>query len=41
MGNEEELPFCECGECDLRVTKPGNRFVRGHKRRKLRLLKCM
>ena len=25
-----ELPFCECGECGLRVTKPGNRFIKGH-----------
>ena len=29
----EELPFCECGECGLRVTKPGNRFINGHNRR--------
>ncbi len=27
---EELLPFCECGECGLRVTKPGNRFITGH-----------
>lgn len=25
----EELPFCECG-CGKRVTKIGNRFLRGH-----------
>ena len=29
----EELPFCECGECGLRVTKKGNRFIHGHNRR--------
>ena len=29
----EELPFCECGECRLRVTKLGNRFIHGHHRR--------
>lgn len=28
-----ELPFCECGECGLRVTKPGNRFLPGHNRK--------
>ena len=33
MNNEEELPFCECGECGLRVTKKGNRFITGHNRR--------
>ena len=26
----EPLPFCECGKCGLRVTKPGNRFINGH-----------
>ena len=26
----EELPFCECGKCGLRVTKKGNRFIHGH-----------
>ena len=31
--NEELLPFCECGECGLRVTKPGNRFIHNHHRR--------
>lgn len=25
----EELPFCECG-CGKKVTKKGNRFIRGH-----------
>lgn len=29
----EELPFCECGDCGLRVTKPGNRFIIGHNNR--------
>jgi uncharacterized cysteine cluster protein YcgN (CxxCxxCC family) len=29
----ELLPFCECGECGLRVTKPGNRFIHGHNMR--------
>jgi hypothetical protein len=29
----EELPFCECGECGLRVTKPGDRFINGHQNR--------
>lgn len=27
---EELLPLCACGECGLRVTKPGNRFILGH-----------
>ena len=27
---EELLPLCECGKCGLRVTKPGNRFIKGH-----------
>ena len=31
--NEELLPFCECGECGLRVTKKGNRFIHNHHRR--------
>lgn len=30
---EELLPFCECGECGLRVTKKGNRFITGHNSR--------
>lgn len=30
---EEELPLCACGECGLRVTKLGNRFIWGHHRR--------
>ena len=29
----EELPFCECGECGLRVTKKGNRFIHNHHRK--------
>ena len=29
----ELLPFCECGECGLRVTKKGNRFINGHNSR--------
>ena len=33
MTEEELLPFCECGECGLRVTKKGNRFRSGHNRR--------
>lgn len=33
MTNNKELPFCECGECGLRVTKKGNRFIRGHNMR--------
>lgn len=27
-----ELPFCECG-CGLRVTNPGNKWIKGHHRR--------
>ena len=34
MESEIELPFCECGDCGLRVTKPGNRFISGHNRKK-------
>lgn len=30
---EELLPFCECG-CGERVTKVGNRFIKGHQWRK-------
>ena len=30
---EELLPFCECGECGLRVTKKGNRFIKEHSQR--------
>lgn len=30
---EELLPFCECGECGLRVTKKDNRYIFGHNRR--------
>lgn len=30
MSEEELLPFCECGECGLRVTKKGNRYIHGH-----------
>lgn len=30
MDNNEELPFCECGKCGLRVTKPGNKYIIGH-----------
>ena len=33
MENKEELPFCECGECGLRVTKSGNRYIVGHNNR--------
>ena len=33
MTEEEFLPFCECGKCGLRITKPGNRFIQGHQRR--------
>lgn len=28
-----ELPFCECGECGLKVKKKGNRFINGHNRK--------
>ena len=28
----EELPFCACGKCGLRVSKKGNRFIWGHNR---------
>lgn len=27
---KEELSFCQCGDCGLRVTKLGNRFIQGH-----------
>lgn len=30
MESVVELPFCKCGECGLRVTKPGNLFIQGH-----------
>lgn len=32
---EELLPFCECGECELRVTKKGNKFRSGHNKSNL------
>ena len=24
------MKLCECGECELEVTKEGNRFISGH-----------
>ena len=29
----EELPFCECGKCGLRVAREGNRYITGHNRK--------
>lgn len=38
----EKLPFCECG-CGNRVSREGNKFIRGHNSKKpdiMKVCKC-